>query len=483
MKRWIAFALAAFLLLPFSAFAEIKTVIHTLKQPFGGSQSPDDARTAGIARAKREALEQFGTYIESTTVVKNASVDRDEILALTAGVTKSEVIKQKNYTDGDAFGLEITVKVELDSAVLESSLKRLLEDRNHLKDLKAAREREKGLLAQIAELQKENENKGKTTQQSAKLKKEFQKASQGLTAVGWYVKATDLWKRGKPTDPQKVVEYSSESIRLDPNYARAYNARGVAYKVLKQLDRAIADFDKAISLDPNDAKAYNNRGNAYTNLEQFDRAMADHNQAIRLDPNYSDAYSSRGRAYYFLKQFDLAIADCNKAIQLDPDAGMPYGIRGVIYAEQKKSVEALTDFNIAIRLAPDDASTYSLRAVFWMELNQFDRAISDFNQAIRIDSNDKNAFYRRGEAYFNLDQYDNAISDFTQAIRIETNHADSYNARGAAYAMRKQFDRAISDFTQALRIDPNDKNAYKNRESAYDDLKKLSISQPGRVGN
>lgn len=139
MRLLVAFILTATILLPLAAFAEIKTVTHTVQQPFGGSQSPDDARIAGIARAKREALEQFGTYIESTTVVKNSQVDSDEILALTAGVTKAEVIKQKNYTYGDVFGIEITVKVELDTAVLEKSLKRLLEDRNHLKDLKAAR--------------------------------------------------------------------------------------------------------------------------------------------------------------------------------------------------------------------------------------------------------------------------------------------------------------------------------------------------------
>ncbi|MEI6704992.1 MAG: hypothetical protein WCL71_15885, partial [Deltaproteobacteria bacterium] len=142
MKLLIAVALFASFLPPLPAFAEIKTNTHTVQQPFGGSQSPDDARTAGIARAKREALEQFGTYIESTTVVKESRVDSDEILALTAGVTKAEVIKQKNYTDGDGFGLEITVKVELDTAVLEKSLKRLLQDRNHLKDLKDASERE-----------------------------------------------------------------------------------------------------------------------------------------------------------------------------------------------------------------------------------------------------------------------------------------------------------------------------------------------------
>lgn len=90
----------AFLILfiPALGYAEIKTVIQTIQQPFGGSQSPDDARIAGIVRAKREALEQFGTYIESTTVVKNSQMDSDDILALTAGIAKAEVLKQKNYT-------------------------------------------------------------------------------------------------------------------------------------------------------------------------------------------------------------------------------------------------------------------------------------------------------------------------------------------------------------------------------------------------
>ena len=44
---------------------EIKTFVHTVRQSFGGSQSPDDARIAAIAKAKREVLEVAGTYIES----------------------------------------------------------------------------------------------------------------------------------------------------------------------------------------------------------------------------------------------------------------------------------------------------------------------------------------------------------------------------------------------------------------------------------
>jgi len=50
------------------SMGEILTIKHTVRQTFGGGQSPDDARISAMAKAKREALEQAGTYIESLTV-------------------------------------------------------------------------------------------------------------------------------------------------------------------------------------------------------------------------------------------------------------------------------------------------------------------------------------------------------------------------------------------------------------------------------
>jgi len=44
----------------------------------------------------------------------------------------------------------------------------------------------------------------------------------------------------------------------------------------------MADFTEVIRLDPNDASAYTARGNAYNALAEIDRADADFNQAKRL---------------------------------------------------------------------------------------------------------------------------------------------------------------------------------------------------------
>jgi tetratricopeptide (TPR) repeat protein len=58
--------------------------------------------------------------------------------------------------------------------------------------------------------------------------------------------------------------------------------RGGAYYVKRDYRRAIADFSEAIRLDPNDASTYMARGNAYNATGEIDRTDADFNQAKRL---------------------------------------------------------------------------------------------------------------------------------------------------------------------------------------------------------
>ena len=158
-------------------------------------------------------------------MVQNLQVDKDEILALAAGVLKAEVVSQKNYASDDAFGIDVVVKVVVDTSVLEERVKKLLQDRTHLEQLNQARTREKELLKKIAALEGENRKSGKSKQKSANLKKEFQDASRGLTAVDWLDKTSALWADGKHTDAIQAIEYLNEAIRLKPDYEDAYNNR------------------------------------------------------------------------------------------------------------------------------------------------------------------------------------------------------------------------------------------------------------------
>ena len=59
---------------------------------------------------------------------------------------------------------------------------------------------------------------------------------------------------------RKALTAYDRAIRLNPDYAEAYNNRGAAKNELDLYDEAIADFDKSICLNSNLAEPYTNRG-------------------------------------------------------------------------------------------------------------------------------------------------------------------------------------------------------------------------------
>src|SRR5689334_22159782 len=67
----------------------------------------------------------------------------------------------------------------------------------------------------------------------------------------------------------------NNAIRRDPDYAEAYNNRGIAYSAQQQYDQAIRDFTRSIELNnPELHFAYVNRGQAYADLRQYQQAIA-----------------------------------------------------------------------------------------------------------------------------------------------------------------------------------------------------------------
>ena len=140
-------------------------------------------------------------------------------------------------------------------------------------------------------------------------------------------------------DPEQyataIADYDN-AIRLKPDYAEAYYARGnMKFKALRTTERdpeqylaVIADFDNVIRLKPDDVIAYYDRGNAKMKLRQYTAAIADFDNVIRLKPDDATAYHVRGNAKVELGQYAAAIADYDTAIRLKPDYTEVYDDRG-----------------------------------------------------------------------------------------------------------------------------------------------------------
>jgi tetratricopeptide (TPR) repeat protein len=376
-------------LLPGISQAEIKTYTHTVKQSFGGSQSPDDARIAAIHKAKREVLEKAGTYLQSMTIVREGVVEKDEIIALAAGVLKAEILSQKNFATEDTFGIIVTATVDVDTSILEERVRKLLKDRSLLEKYNESQKREKELLVRLKELERENQKlkilpQKQHKQKKEQLKSQFKEATQGLTASKFNEKALALWKNDKYTDPDKALEYLNIAIGLDLNYAVAYNNRGIAWYNKSNYDRAISDYSKAIELTPRYASAYYNRGVAWYDKGNYDGAISDYSKAIELNPRYAKAYSGRGVAFYDKGNYDRAFSDYSKAIELNPRYASAYYNRGVAWYNKGNYDGAISDYSKAIELNPRYAKAYSGRGVAYYDKGNYDRACSDWSRACEM---------------------------------------------------------------------------------------------------
>ncbi len=168
--------------------------------------------------------------------------------------------------------------------------------------------------------------------------------------------AEEAYKRGKKARSQDlaIAEYT-EAIRLNPNNAKYYSARGYSYSRKDERDSTIADYTEAIRLEPKNAEYYCERGHVYRIWkEDYDKAIADYTEAIRIEPYYS-TYKWRGEAYLGKKGgYDKAIADYTEAIRLKPNNGNYYD-RGNVYLKNGDYNKAIADYEAALRLDPNDS--------------------------------------------------------------------------------------------------------------------------------
>jgi tetratricopeptide (TPR) repeat protein len=150
-----------------------------------------------------------------------------------------------------------------------------------------------------------------------------------------------------------VIEKEPEKVLL------AYLNRGVAFEKTGQINRAIADYDKAIAIDPLYFEAYNNRGVLYGQAGMFDKATEYFNKSISMNPDFEEAYVNRGIAYALSGRDDRALEDFNKVILLNQESAEAYFNRGNLYFRQGNNTLAVSDFRKACDLGKEEACARS----------------------------------------------------------------------------------------------------------------------------
>jgi len=171
----------------------------------------------------------------------------------------------------------------------------------------------------------------------------------------FYMGRAQAYAGGKKL-PDAINDYS-KAIQLDPQVAM-YVARGTAYFDSGDKVRAIVDLNEAIRLEQDFAPAWNSRCWVEAISDELAYAFRDCNEAARLAPDNPLVLDSRGLVNLKIGNLDASIADYDAALKANPQlASSLYG-RGL--AKNKKQPHGGdSDLAAAAAIQPDIAKDYS----------------------------------------------------------------------------------------------------------------------------
>lgn len=122
---------------------------------------------------------------------------------------------------------------------------------------------------------------------------------------------------------ETALRYATRQLEIRES-AYYYVERGLLYFEGYELEKAIADYERALELEPDDVFAYNNAGYTYQTMGDIEKAKKMLEKAIEIMENGGDQtrlpLSNLADCYEVEKDYEKAIACYEKDLQLFPQA-------------------------------------------------------------------------------------------------------------------------------------------------------------------
>lgn len=123
----------------------------------------------------------------------------------------------------------------------------------------------------------------------------------------------------------KAQKCMQRAIKMDKEYAEAYNNLGVTYYLKKKYGQAEKNYKKALALRES-ASFHSNLGTVYVERKEFDKGMTEYAKAFALDPDIFERSSragvsarmsspeDRARFFYFLARLYASKGESEKSL-------------------------------------------------------------------------------------------------------------------------------------------------------------------------
>ncbi len=238
--------------------------------------------------------------------------------------------------------------------------------------------------------------------------------------------------------------------------AQAYVGRAWMRDNLKDNVGAIADYSETIRLDPKSADAFNNRGGLLLQRGELIDALRDFDEAIKINARHVWAMANRAEAWRMQGKLAEAQSEIKRAIAIEASNPRAKVVDGRIAAdllkqqEGKHATEPKNSDQPASTQQNAETDALRKRARAHFKDKDFDSAIADWTEVIRKDGASWLDFNERGRGYLVKGRLAEALADFDRAVNRAGHGFEAHYNRALVYERMREFAKVKDDIEAAI---------------------------------
>jgi TolB-like protein/Tfp pilus assembly protein PilF/predicted Ser/Thr protein kinase len=295
-----------------------------------------------------------------------------------------------------------------------------------------------------------------------------------LDAYNLYLKGRYFWDKRTEENLNKGIEYFSQAVEKDPEYALAYVGLADSYVALvdysflspKELFvKAREAATRALGIDPMLAEAHNSMAQVMFREWNWEGAEKEHKRAIELNPDYPNAHHWYALFLTYAGRFDEAIAGMKKAWELDPLSLIINRNLGLFLYYARRYDQALEQLQKTVEMDPNFSMVHAAMGEVYLQKSMYEEALREFQKEADIHGRlNQHEEAWRGIAYLkagNRDEARRILDDLLerseQAYVAPTRLAGLYFALGENDEGFRWLDKSYQEHDSTLleiKVDP-----------------------------
>jgi adenylate cyclase len=195
----------------------------------------------------------------------------------------------------------------------------------------------------------------------------------GYTSLGWvYHHDFALGNTKFPRETlEKGIELAQKALAMNDSLSSAHALLSALYRAKLDIDKAIAEGERAVALNPSGTPALVNYASSLSMAGRPEEAIPLYQKATRLNPlGRSYLYREFGAALSKTGRFEEAVSRLKKAIQLAPDDLYAHIFLAITYSRMGREEEARTEGTEVLRIDPNFSVDSFLRFVPYPRLDE-----------------------------------------------------------------------------------------------------------------